>query len=139
MSMPPKYSTFCPIEDKEVKFESTLCSTKLRYGRSFRGTPLEQQEEAEKLKMLTEEELWEEQVQENTHLETYDPVRKSLDFRKLKAKGMRENPRVFLPRPRPLKEEVVIQAKEIYWQWTNIKNKIVITKGTRRRATSRKI
>ena len=38
-----------------------------------------------------------------------------MDFQRQKANNMRANPRIYLPKPRPRKEEVIMEAKEALW------------------------
>ena len=60
--------------------------------------------------------MWKEQGEENEYLEVYNVEKKTLDFRKQRATKLRENPRVHLPTPRPHQEEVMMGAKEIFWE-----------------------
>ena len=54
-----------------------------------------------------------------------------MNLGKLKARDMLNNPRIFLPKPRPHKEEAILEAKEhMYLQtWINYMTKNCNQKG----------
>ena len=103
MRVPPDFPTLGRITLNNCKYETLLLRTKLRYSRKKEGSPKEQELEAaagpEHLSS-PEEIIWEEQQRE-----VYNPDSKVLNFGKLKATDMRNNPRIMLPKPRPMNEE----------------------------------
>ena len=57
-------------------------------------------------------------VLENENREYFNPETKVIDFRKIKATDLRDNPRVILPKPRPPGEEIELIVQEQIWQTT---------------------
>ena len=118
MQLPPKFCTFGRIEEKDSRYDRALCQTKLRWGRMTRGSPKEQEEEAQASAegvQRTLEEKMDDDIVENSSREVFDRDRRILDFRKLRVTDMKNNPRVQLPSPRPPAEEAVMGAKEMLW------------------------
>ena len=82
-----------------------------------KGSPKEQEQEGlegEYNKTVTDADINE----ENGMREVYDPVTKSIDWRKQKVTDKRDNPRVYLPRPRPNVEELELNTKEYMYNRT---------------------
>ena len=55
---------------------------------------------------------------ENESRELFNPETKVIDFRKVKATDLRDNPRVILPKPRPPGEEIELLVQRQIWQTT---------------------
>ena len=53
----------------------------------------------------------EEVVEENRHVQVYNPDRKEFDYTKLKAINIKSNPRAIMPGSRPAKEEAQMTAR----------------------------
>ena len=115
--LPPKFNTYDKISDKETKYQSTLCQTKIRWSRQTTGGPKEMEEDARDREESGEtgEERMEREIWEESSREVFDEINKTLDFRKLKVTDMKDNPRVVLPSPRPPGEEAALTAKEQLW------------------------
>ena len=60
-----------------------------------------------------EEERQADDILENQSREVYSPETQTADFRKLRVTDMKDNPRVFLPKPRPPGEERVMASKDV--------------------------
>ena len=118
LNLPPKLCTLPKITTEGAEYEGVLCNVKLRWSRRQTGSLEEQElalEEQDKEKPEPEEQTMKREVEENSCREVYNGDTKTLDFRRLRATDMDNNPRVGLPPPRPDKEEDVLGAKELIW------------------------
>ena len=118
LALPPKYCTLAKLLDRDARFESCLCTTKARWSRRTNGSPDEQEEEAQaKVEDDSDQNTrMDQDITEQSPREVYNPDTKILDYRRLKATDMVDNPRVELPPPRPQTEEQTLAAKELIWQ-----------------------
>ena len=57
--------------------------------------------------------------EEYSHLETYNPIDKTIDFRRLRSTMIKNNPRVHLPGDRPPKEEAFMTTRATRRPWTS--------------------
>ena len=113
--LPRKQKILDKVTVNGMHFESNLCNTKLRWGRMTLGNLEEQaQELSEQLEqgLPSEDQYHRDQVLENLNREIYNPDTKTFDLGKLKCTDMRDNPRLYLPPPRPQREESLLQAKK---------------------------
>ena len=94
-----------------------MCQTKQRWSRTLKGSPKEQEEEWLKGECFnTINDL--ETIAEHQNRETFDPDTNIVDWRKHKATDMRNNPKVYLPKARPVQEELELGAKEFIYTKT---------------------
>ena len=109
MSMPPKFPTLSCMREENIDFESALAQTKIRYHRTTNGSPEEQIQALE----AGEPEVPDDAtiVERNLNREVYNPTDKSIDFGKLRATDLQNNPRIYLPKPRPDREEIELAAR----------------------------
>ena len=108
LSLPPKFTLFPKISLQDVRVEGETCDTKIRWNRrdkeiDERGFPMAGEDEKE-LEEGSEARM-EAELEEHEFLEVYNPEKKSMDFTKLRPTMVKNNPRVSLPKNRPLKEE----------------------------------
>ena len=123
LRLPIKHKRYDRVTSVGIRFEKELSNCKTRWGRTTLGN-LEEQAEDKKERdgkgLPSESEYLSSLVEENNAREMYDPKNKTFNVSKLKATDMRDNPRLHMPKPRPQKEEVMIEAKgEMY---SNIDN-----------------
>ena len=57
-------------------------------------------------------------MEENRCQEIFDRGSATLYLRRQRATNLRDNPRVHLPTPRPRREKIIMEAKEVYWEET---------------------
>ena len=106
--------TLPDLKEDEFEYEDNLSKTKIRYSRRHTGSLKEQEQENKE--ELHQEELTPEQViEEHSGREFFCPENKTLDFGKLKATDLRNNPRIYLPKPRPAQEESILETKSLLY------------------------
>ena len=79
------------------------------------GSPQDQDQDLEEFGEQpepTEDEI----IEEHRSRVMYDPDKKSLDFRNLRATDLKDFPRLHLPPTRPQQEELVLATKETIWK-----------------------
>ena len=109
MKLPPKFTLFPKVKLEEILIQKQVCDTKCRWDRMERliddngDIIIEEGDEVYK----DDEEV----VEENRHVEVYDPIRKVFDYTKIKATKIKSNPRVIMPGSRPAKEEAQMTAR----------------------------
>ena len=99
LSISPKFKLYPKVTLEEVQLQTQVMNAKIRWFRTGRDVD-------PKGEVIVEDEDFQEKtpeqvVQEENHREVYDPESKTLDFRKLRATGVKNNPRVHLPGDRP--------------------------------------
>ena len=100
LELPPKYSIYkkLGIEDFEVAFE--ICNTKIRYDVKRNGD-----EELDTQEEVSEEEKEKfEEIEAETR-QVYDPLRKTVNLNNRRVTDLKENAKVYLPKPlKPVEE-----------------------------------
>ena len=109
LKLPPKTAVYSKIKMKDIRLQEDICSNKQRWGRigmlrDMKGTLIVEEEEVK-----TDEQI----LEENKYRETYDPDTKTIDFRKVRATDVKNNPRVCLPPARPVREEAEFMSRNV--------------------------
>ena len=97
-SLPPDFATLGAITVERGGFESVFCQTKQLWSRVHHGNPKEQEQEwleGEYNKSISEGDI----ILENQSREVFNPDSNIIDWRKQKATDLRNNPKVYLPKP----------------------------------------
>ena len=107
---PPKFATFGKVDLYTFFQEVQVANAKLRWHRREHGygEGEEQQEDEEPDKEMEMLDLY--------SRETYDPVNKVFDFRKKRTTDIKTNQRVYLPEPRPMREESELSVRNDIWE-----------------------
>ena len=105
--LPPKFTLFRKPQMDDIKIQGDICDTKIRWNR--RGQLVDEEGNVvwDPQDPMSDEQV----VLENNQNEIYDPITKKLDFRKLRATLIKNNPRVKMPRARPPLEEAQILTR----------------------------
>ena len=111
-SLPPKFTLFKKLLMEEIKVQRDICNTKIRWNR--KGQLVD--EKGDVIWDPEDPQTDEEVVLQNNQNEVYDPITKTIDFRKLKATLIKNNPRVKMPKPRPAIEEAQILTRRTMTQ-----------------------
>ncbi len=106
---PPKFATFGQVDLYTFFQEVQVANAKLRWHRKEHGDG-EDEEQGD------EEPDQEMEMLELYTRETYDPVNKVFDFRKKRTTDVKTNQRVYLPEPRPLREESELSVRNDIWE-----------------------
>ena len=101
LRLPPNMPTLPKLTNENLEYEDQLSKTKLRYSRRTTGSLKEQEEDARGGLDQVQEQTPEEVINEHSHREFYCPDTKTLDFGKLRTTDLRNNNRIYLPKPGP--------------------------------------
>ena len=107
----PKFAVFGKIDRTKMREEMEATCAKIRWERRINGTGKEENEDVE-----TEEE--EEDKIELELREIFNPEEGSLDMTKRLVTDTKTNQRIFLPGPRPAKEEAELLVRRMTWERT---------------------
>ena len=108
----PKFAVFDKIDLKKIKEEIEVACVKIRWNR--RNSGYKEEEEVVEGKEKAEEE----NVIELEAREIFDPERKTLNMGKRVATDIKTNQRIYLPGPRPAKEEAEMLVRKDIWEST---------------------
>merc|ERR1711954_152820 len=118
LRLPPNMPTLPKLTNENLEYEDQLSKTKLRYSRRTTGSLKEQEEDARGGLDQVQEQTPEEVIKEHSHREFYCPDTKMLDFGKLRTTDLRNNNRIYLPKPRPPQEESILETKSVLYRQT---------------------
>ena len=108
LKLPPKFSVYEKLNDVDFDVEKEMCFTKYRWAKRDECETANESNENEE---ITEEEK---EIIDEISAETrqvYDPVKNSLDMRKRRTTDLKENAKIYLPKPLPVKEEAKIEVR----------------------------
>ena len=108
LSLPIKHCLYPEVKVEDMKLQSSVCNTKVRWDRKGRDFNAQGEEVTEQEQQRSMEEA----ILENEHREVYNPDTHSLDFRKLMATRVKSCPRVEIPPPRTTREEALLANRE---------------------------
>ena len=108
---PPKFATFGKVDLYTFFQEVQVANAKLRWHRKEHGYGEDEVQE-----QGDEEPDKEMEMLDLCTRETYDPVNKVFDFRKKRTTDIKTNQRVYLPEPRPLREESELSVRNDIWE-----------------------
>ena len=108
LRLQPKFAVYDKIDMKRIREELEVAKTKMRWERRRNGY-------CEDEDKRTDEE-GEKEDEENERIEIrmreiYDPENETVDLRKRMATDVKTNQRVFLPQPRPAREEAELMVR----------------------------
>ena len=135
LRLPPDFPTLGKVSKQNCQYESALTRAKIRLTRRTEGSPAEQEQEAEELLQETGapsvDPTPEQVILDQGSREIYDPDTLTYNLGKLKATDVRNNPKIYLPKPRPYREEQVLESKEqVYLDtWMAYQNEHCNAKG----------
>ena len=110
----PKFATFDKIDIMKIKEEMEIACVKIRWDRRENGYC-----EGEEGKVAEgKEENEDEDIVALKSKEIYDPENKAFDMRKRVATDVKTNQRIYLPGPRPAKEEAELMVRKDIWENT---------------------
>ena len=108
LRLAPKTAILDKLNVEEIKVELAMCSTKLRWEiRKESDEKLDDDEEKP-----TEEEKDHYDELEAEARQPFNPVKKSLDMRCRKVTDLKENSKIYLPKPLEIKEEAKISIRQ---------------------------
>ena len=122
LKKPPKFAMFGKVDLFSFFREVQVANTKLRWHRREHGYGEEEdgnvaEEYPEKNSFQSDQEGDRElEMQELCTRETFDPIEKRFDFRKKRTTDVKTNQRVYLPQPRPLREEAELSVRNDAWE-----------------------
>ena len=120
----PEYALFGKVTCQRMEEQVQAVLTKLRWTRMNKGSPAEQmeaaKEEEEGEPTLSREEL---ELSDAKARQTYCPDTNTINMGRKKATDMPNNRRVFMPPPRPVKEESLLAARKNVWD--NVTNDFI--------------
>ena len=104
---PPKFAMYGQLQMIDIHCEVQAANAKIRWHRREAGYG------DDDLEYFIEED--EEKQSELFTRETFDPATKTFDFRKKRATDVKTNQRIYLPEPRPFKEEAELTVRNEQW------------------------
>ena len=109
--LPPKTLTFPKVDQETTDLYPDVSKVKSRWDRSQNRDFNLQGEEVTSQDELSTQKSKEEFIEENRHRESYNPEKQRLNFSQMGPSDVKNNPRVILPRPRSVKEEVELTTR----------------------------
>ena len=107
LKLNPKYRLFPKVILDTIRKQAGIGNHKARWDKLSRLWDKQGNEIIEEKENKTMEQM----VQEESHREIWDPNTNTIDFKKVRASDVRNNPRVVIPKARNVKEEAELAAR----------------------------
>ena len=115
LKLPPDFAILDKLTEEEFCLETEMSMTKLRWEKRKQ---MEDNVEGEVVTKEVEEEREKNEEEEAKTRQIYNPVEKILDLRKRRVTDMKENSKVYLPKPLPVIEEANIAIRRDKYEQT---------------------
>ena len=115
LKLPPDFAILDRLTEEEFCLETEMSMTKLRWEKRKQ---MEDNVEDEVMTKEAEEEREKNEEEEAMTRQIYNPVEKILDLRKRRVTDMKENSKVYLPKPLPVIEEANIAIRRDKYEQT---------------------
>ena len=107
LKLPPDFATLASLTEEDFLHDEEMAMAKLRWEKK----KLIEEDLGEENVEITEEEKEQIEIVEAQSRQIFDPINKSLDLRKRRVTDLKENSKVYLPKPLPSKEEAKIEIR----------------------------
>ena len=108
LRLPPKMATFEPVKVNAIKVALEVANTKSRTDRRQRDFHENGVEVTESKAPKSKEEV----INEHKHREVYDHEEKVISFANMIPSDVKSNPKLILPKPRSVREEVELKTRD---------------------------
>ena len=106
LRLPPNFAVLTKLSEEDFVHETEMSMTKVRWEKKKRLD--EKLDEPVKVSEEEKEKIDEEEAKTR---QTFDPIEKIIDMRKKRVTDMKENSRIYLPKPLPALEEAKIAIR----------------------------
>ena len=104
LTLPPDFATLANLDEESFIHEEEMAMTKLRWEKK----KMIEEDLGEENIELTEQEKERIDIEDAQKRQIFDPINKVLDLRRRRVTDLKENSKVYLPKPLPSNEEAKI-------------------------------